>query len=173
MLMLCKTAKKNCQMTGVNVSTYLFLHREFSHTCHHSPQIATHEMGTLCSCPPPFLPQPGWHPGEGSRHPTHRPSHFGPETLPPAHLERLMTDGRNNHGWAATLQYNAEVTTCRPWAITVNLKILAPSGMISGVQTIWWPPQLVKIDLWLCKLTKQTNKQNTICVVARLPTTNK
>lgn len=65
---------------------YLFLHRGSSHTCHCFPQTAIHETGTRGSFPPLVLPRPNWHPGEGSRHLTHEPSHTGFETLPHAHL---------------------------------------------------------------------------------------
>lgn len=101
-------------------SAYLYLHMGFSHTCHHSPETAIHETGTLCSFPLPVLPQPGWHPGEGSRHPPRGPSHLGPETLPPAHLGRWIRVRRNFQVWAVPLEYIGDVRTWSDLTISSN-----------------------------------------------------
>lgn len=98
---------------SISCSTYLYPRKGSSHICHHSPETAIHEMGILCSFPPPVLPQPGWHPGEDSRHPPHVPSCSGPGTRPPAHLRRSITVGWNVSGMSCTFGIHNEVMTAR------------------------------------------------------------
>lgn len=111
-----------CRQKNDNtIPAYLYLRMGFSHTCRHSPGTAIHETGTLCSFPLPVLPQPGWHPGGGSRHPPRGPSHLGPETLPPAHLGRWIRVRMEMKVWAVPLENSGDVRTCSVWSSVWNV----------------------------------------------------
>lgn len=105
---------------------YLFLHRGSSHTFHHPPETAIHEMGTLSSLQPPVLPHPGWPPGEGNRHPARRPFHFGPETLQPVHLGlySFIRDTREITSWMSS-----KLTDLQLYLLTVVMSLQSISSV--------------------------------------------